>query len=157
MPDIVTSSKRSAMMSGIRNKNTRPELIVRKALFARGYRYRLHVKGLAGKPDIILPKFKAVIFVHGCFWHCHDCYLFKWPQTREEFWRSKILSNTVRDAKNREELYYNGWRIAVIWECALKGKNKIHLLSLTDMLEDWLHGNSNALEISGQQEIVPEK
>lgn len=123
--------------------------MVRKALFARGYRYRLHVKGLAGKPDIILPKFKAVIFVHGCFWHCHDCYLFKWPKTREEFWRTKILSNTTRDAKNRDELHKNGWRIAVIWECALKGKNKMDLLSLTDSLEDWLHGNGNALEITG--------
>lgn len=149
MVDVVKPSKRSHMMSGIRSKDTQPELLVRKALFARGYRYRLHAKGLAGKPDLVLPKFKAVVFVHGCFWHCHDCHLFKWPQTRVEFWHAKILSNKVRDAKNRSELINSGWRIAIIWECALKGKNKMDLLCLINVLEDWLSGDSSELDISG--------
>lgn len=149
MVDVVKPSKRSHMMSGIRSKDTQPELLVRKALFARGYRYRLHAKGLAGKPDLVLPKFKAVVFVHGCFWHCHGCHLFKWPQTRVEFWQAKILSNKVRDAKHRSELINSGWRIAIIWECALKGKNKMDLLCLIDVLEDWLSGDSSELDISG--------
>jgi DNA mismatch endonuclease (patch repair protein) len=148
MVDIVQKSKRSIMMSGIRSKNTKPELLVRKALFAHGYRYRLHVKGFAGQPDLILPKYRAVVFVNGCFWHCHGCHLFKWPQSRTEFWHKKILSNKVRDLKNHSELSNKGWRIAVIWECSLKGKNKLEFSSLISTLEDWLQSDEIDLEIS---------
>lgn len=147
MSDIVEKAKRSEMMAGIRNKDTKPELIVRKELFARGFRYRLHAKGLAGKPDIILSKYKAVILIHGCFWHCHDCHLFKWPESRVEFWRDKILSNKARDFKNHAQLEEAGWRVAVIWECALKGKNKIDFTSLIDMIETWLQEDIKYLEI----------
>ena len=93
MADVVDRKTRSRMMSGIRGKNTRPELLIRKGLHARGFRFRLHDKRLPGKPDLVLPKYSAVIFVHGCFWHGHDCHLFKWPQSRREFWRKKITRN----------------------------------------------------------------
>lgn len=147
MPDIVEKAKRSEMMSGIRSKNTRPELIVRKELFAKGLRYRLHLKNIPGKPDIIFKKYKAVIFIHGCFWHCHDCHLFKWPQTRQDFWHSKILSNKQRDINNRVLLEKEGWRVAVVWECALKGKTKLDIPILVKELEFWLHSSNHYLEI----------
>jgi len=129
------------MMSGIRNKNTQPERLIRSQLFARGYRYRLHAKGMAGKPDLVFPKYKAVIFVHGCFWHCHRCHLFKWPQTRSEFWQAKISSNMERDQLNRIRLEADGWRIGVVWECALKGKFKLDLTALIDQIDGWLRSN----------------
>ena len=149
MVDVVKPAKRSAMMSGIRSKNTKPELMVRKALFAHGFRYRLHVKGLAGKPDMIFAKYRAVVFVHGCFWHCHGCHLFKWPQTRTEFWHKKISSNKARDLKTHSELSNKEWRIAVIWECALKGKSKLEFSFLIGTLEDWLQSDEIDLEIYG--------
>ncbi|MCK0070861.1 very short patch repair endonuclease [Kordiimonas laminariae] len=121
--DVVTPEKRSQMMAGIKGKNTKPELIIRKELFRRGFRYRLHGKKLPGKPDIILPKYKTVVFVNGCFWHKHDCHLFKWPKTRTEFWREKILGNVARDKKNRDLLKADGWKVITIWECAIKNKS----------------------------------
>lgn len=90
MADVVTPEKRSKMMSGIQGKNTKPELTIRKGLHALGFRYRLHGKTLPGKPDLVFPKYKAVIFIHGCFWHAHHCHLFKWPSTRVDFWQEKI-------------------------------------------------------------------
>lgn len=149
MPDIVDKATRSAMMSGIRNKNTRPELLVRTALFARGYRYRLHASNLVGKPDMIFPKYKALIFIHGCFWHAHHCHLFKWPSTREVFWREKITSNQVRDEKNQALLLADGWRIGIIWECALKGKHRRDLPHVIDMIDRWLHSDEMLLEVAG--------
>lgn len=114
------------MMSGIRGKNTKPEIIVRKALHAAGYRFRLHRKDLPGKPDIVLPKYKTVIFVHGCFWHKHDCRYFKWPKTRPDFWREKIEGNVERDRLAYEKLEEMGWRVKVVWECELElGINKL--------------------------------
>lgn len=147
MTDIVNKAKRSAMMSGIRSKNTQPECLIRKHLFARGYRYRLHAKALAGKPDLTFPKYKAVLFVHGCFWHGHPCHLFKWPQTREVFWREKISSNQRRDETTRSRLEIDGWRIGVVWECALKGKTKIELTDLIDRIDTWLQSDVNYFEI----------
>lgn len=119
MADIVDSATRSRMMSGIRGKDTKPEMIVRKALHRAGYRYRLHVKDLPGKPDIVLPKHKTVIFVHGCFWHHHDCKKFKWPKTRPEFWREKIQGNVKRDRNAVSDLNKLGWRVFVVWECEI--------------------------------------
>lgn len=134
MADIVSKKKRSEMMAGIRGKNTNPEIIVRKMLHAMGYRFRLHRKDLPGKPDIVLPKYRAAIFVNGCFWHGHDCHLFKWPKTREAFWREKIVGNAMRDRKKENELLAAGWRVAVIWECCLKGKfaDKVKLAANID-------------------------
>lgn len=121
--DIVTPEIRSKMMSGIRGKNTKPELIVRKELFRRGFRYRLHGSQLPGKPDLVFPKYKAVILVNGCFWHGHDCKLFKWPKSNQKFWRQKINGTIERDKRNFELLAKEGWRTITIWECSLKNKN----------------------------------
>jgi DNA mismatch endonuclease, patch repair protein len=125
MADIVSAAVRSRMMAGIKGKNTNPELLLRKGLHARGFRFRLHDKSLPGTPDIILPRYRAVIFAHGCFWHGHDCHLFKWPKTREDFWRAKIARNQELDAKAEATLSKTDWRYAVIWECALKGRTRL--------------------------------
>lgn len=110
------------MMRGIRGSNTQPELQVRKALHARGFRYRLNAKDLPGRPDIVLPRWKTVIFVHGCFWHAHQgCRYFRIPATRSEFWEQKLASNAARDARQIEQLLAMGWRVLVVWECSLKG------------------------------------
>jgi DNA mismatch endonuclease (patch repair protein) len=121
MSDVVLPEKRSQMMSGIKGKNTRPEIIVRKALHLRGFRYRLHQKDLAGKPDLALRKYMTAIFVHGCFWHGHECRLFKWPKSNVDFWKNKIEGNCERDARQMTQLRDRGWRVIVVWECALRG------------------------------------
>lgn len=128
--DIVNEKTRSYMMSQIRSKNTKPELIIRKALFARGYRYKIHDKKLPGKPDIVLPKYNTVIFVNGCFWHGHNCHLFRIPKTRTEFWKDKIEGNILRDKRNKELLANSGWKVIEVWECSIKGKNIEHLESV---------------------------
>lgn len=119
--DIVTPEVRSGMMSGIRGKDTAPELKVRRFLHANGFRYRLHRKDLPGKPDIVLPKYKACTFVNGCFWHRHKgCKLASEPKSREEFWNRKFSENVARDQRNIKALQAAGWRVAVIWECGLR-------------------------------------
>lgn len=148
MADVVDPATRSRMMSGIRGKNTRPELLIRKALHARGFRYRLHCN-LPGKPDICLPKHRAVIFVHGCFWHGHGCHLFKWPSTRPEFWRAKIERNCEVDRAAENRLIEMDWRVAVIWECALKGRNRLALEDVISTCADWLNSGLPRLEIRG--------
>ena len=121
MVDIVDSAKRSRMMSGIRNKNTKPEMIVRQFLYSKGFRYRLHVGSLPGKPDIVLPKYHAVVFVHGCFWHRHkNCRLAYTPKSRQEFWENKLNKNAARDKTTTTRLIDAGWRVMTIWECALR-------------------------------------
>lgn len=121
MADIVTPEVRSRMMRGIRGKDTKPEVLLRKLLFASGFRFRLHRKDLPGKPDLVLPKWKAAIFVHGCFWHRHEvCSLTATPGTRTEFWRRKFEGNVERDARNRDQLLAAGWRVATVWECGLR-------------------------------------
>lgn len=123
MTDVVDAATRSRMMAGIQAKNTRPELFLRKALHAMGFRYRLGGKGLQGKPDIIFPKKRVVIFVHGCFWHRHECKYFKWPATNPQFWRDKICSNAQRDKRVAVELQSKGWTVLTVWECELKESN----------------------------------
>lgn len=119
--DIVTPEVRSGMMSGIRGKDTAPELKVRRFLHANGFRFCLHRKDLPGKPDIVLPKYKACIFVNGCFWHRHKgCKLASEPKSREEFWNRKFAENVARDQRNIKALQDYGWRVAVVWECALR-------------------------------------
>lgn len=149
MADIKTPEERSRNMAAIRSKNTKPEIIIRKALHALGFRYRLHGKNIPGKPDIVLTKYNAVIFIHGCFWHGHDCYLFKLPKTRTEFWKEKIELNRVRDKKVMYELEQLGWRIAIVWECALKGRDKMDIHQLIGSLAEWLNTDSKLIVLRG--------
>lgn len=149
MADIVPPDVRSRMMSGIRGKNTRPEIAVRKEMFRRGYRYRLHVKELPGKPDFMFPRFRGAVFVHGCFWHGHDCPLFRLPSTRPEFWKAKIDRNRENDAKAVDALLALEWRVAVIWECSVKGRRGQGIIAVADKLESWLKGKDSSLTVSG--------
>ena len=122
MADIVSKEVRSKMMSCIRGKNTLPELLIRHGLFALGFRYRLHVKDMPGKPDLVFPKYKTALFINGCFWHRHDCKLFKAPSTNQVFWEIKITRNILNDEKNRSLLINAGWKVVIVWECAIKNK-----------------------------------
>ena len=143
MTDIVDPATRSRMMSGIRGKNTQPELRLRRFLHAEGFRFRLHDKRLPGKPDIVLPKWKVAIQVQGCFWHRHEgCRFATIPATRPEFWAEKFAENVARDRRNLERLQAAGWRTAIIWECWLRGKD---ISSLVDTLCAWIG--------SGEQEF----
>lgn len=121
MADVHTPEQRSYNMSRIHSKNTKPEELVRKFLFSQGFRYRKNDAKLPGKPDIVLPKYKAVIFVNGCFWHGHEgCRYFVWPKNNAEFWKEKITGNIQRDKHNHQLLANQGWRVIEIWECQLK-------------------------------------
>lgn len=122
MADNHSKEVRSINMSHIRSTNSKPEEIVRKYLFAEGFRYRKNVKKLPGCPDIVLPKYKTVIFVNGCFWHKHDCPRFVWPSSNQDYWRPKILRNVERDNQSRKELETLGWKVITVWECELKKK-----------------------------------
>ncbi|MBH3396419.1 DNA mismatch endonuclease Vsr [Pseudomonas monteilii] len=147
MVDTVDAVTRSRMMSGIKGKNTSPELIIRKALHERGYRFRLHTAHLPGKPDLVLPKFKAAIFVHGCFWHGHNCRYFKTPKTRTDFWMEKIEKNKVRDAIQIAKLNKAGWRTLIIWECAIRKMKSKNSTTLIDTTTAWLSQNSTFHEL----------
>ncbi|MTD34123.1 very short patch repair endonuclease [Paludibacterium denitrificans] len=138
MTDIVDKATRSRMMSGIKGKDTKPEIFIRKALHARGFRYRLHDKALPGKPDLVFPKYKAVVFIHGCFWHGHDCRYFKVPQTRTDFWLEKIAGNRQRDARQLAQLKQAGWRVLIVWECATRKNETLSKDMLIDCVADWL-------------------
>jgi DNA mismatch endonuclease (patch repair protein) len=122
MADNHSPESRKYNMSRIRSKDTQPEEIVRKYLFSQGFRYRKNVKKLPGCPDIVLPKYKTVIFVQGCFWHMHDCGRFHWPATNVDYWEPKILRNVERDKENQEKLSVAGWKVLLVWECQLKTK-----------------------------------
>ena len=136
--DVFSTEVRSKIMRAIRSKDTRPELLIRKALHARGLRFRLHVKTLPGNPDIVLPRYKAVILVNGCFWHGHHCHLSSTPKTRQEFWLGKISNNMNRDYQVHERLLDSGWRLAVVWECAIKGRQRMALEDCIDQLVAWI-------------------
>lgn len=138
MVDVVDSATRSRMMSGIRAKNTRPEILIRKALHRKGFRYTLHNARLPGKPDLALPRYRAIIFIHGCFWHGHECKLFKWPSTRPEFWRNKIFGNRSRDQKHVEALMASGWRVLIVWECSTRPQIGHALDKVVDRIAEWI-------------------
>ena len=125
MADVLTPKQRSYNMSQIHGKDTMPEELVRKFLFSQGFRYRKNDARLPGKPDIVLPKYKTVIFVNGCFWHKHEgCKYFVWPKNNAEFWKEKITGNVIRDQENYKNLCALGWRIITIWECELRPHNR---------------------------------
>jgi DNA mismatch endonuclease (patch repair protein) len=144
MPDIVSAETRSRMMSGIRGKNTAPEVVVRRGLHARGFRFRLHAKDLPGKPDLVLAKWNAVVLVHGCFWHRHQrCRFATSPATRPEFWAGKFASTVLRDQRNLGALHAAGWRTATVWECGLK-RNPVEVLN---ELDRWLRSERPTVEL----------
>ncbi len=147
MADVVDKATRSRMMSGIRSRDTGIEISVRKALFAKGFRYRLNQKDLPGKPDMVFARHQAIVFVHGCFWHGHDCALFRLPATNREFWHVKIEGNRTRDARNLDALSKMGWRVAVVWECALRAKGEKALTKIANRLAGWLSSRKKLIEI----------
>ena len=144
--DTVSRTVRSRIMASVGTKTTGPELLLRRALHRLGLRYRIHSRHLPGSPDIVLPKFKAVIFVHGCFWHSHGCPLSTTPSTRRRFWRDKFQANRLRDARKRDQLLAAGWRVVTKWQCSLKAPhNAAH--SAADKIQKWLAGRRKCLEI----------
>ncbi len=152
MSDIMSSDERSRSMSQINSKNTRPELVIRSGLHRVGFRFRLHDPKLLGRPDIVFPRFRALIFINGCFWHKHGCHMFKFPKTREDFWRKKLSDNADRDQRIITELLSTGWRVLIIWECSIKGKFKQPLDRVLEKSSDWLKSDSRFAEISCQEE-----
>lgn len=140
MADTVDPATRSRMMAGIRGKSTKGEIVIRRALHHRGLRYRLNLNSLPGTPDIVLPRHRAVVFFNGCFWHQHDCPLFRWPKTREEFWRDKLRKNRERDHLVHEQLTDQGWRVGIVWECSLKSKGA-DIPALVDDVAQWIRSS----------------
>tara|TARA_R110000868_G_scaffold101213_3_gene278677 strand:+ start:1014 stop:1502 length:489 start_codon:yes stop_codon:yes gene_type:complete len=149
MPDVHDRETRSRNMSAVRGRNTRPELAVRKGLHRLGFRYRLNVKQLPGKPDLVFPKFGAALFVHGCFWHGHDCPLFRLPATRTEFWQSKIAGNVRRDHRSAASLRELGWRTGIVWECALRGPGRPDPDVVLSAISEWIRSDTPSLELTG--------
>ncbi|PVA11429.1 very short patch repair endonuclease [Pelagivirga sediminicola] len=146
MADIVDTATRSRMMAGIRGKDTKPEKALRSALHAIGLRYRLHARDVPGRPDLLFPKFGAVVFVHGCFWHRHqDCRYATIPASRPEFWQAKFAANVARDQKVREALAEAGWRVATVWECALRKPDQV--AEATARVASWLKTDNALLEV----------
>lgn len=141
MADNHTKEVRSRNMSHIRSKNTKPEEKVRKYLFSKGFRYRKNVRSLPGSPDIVLPKYKTVIFVNGCFWHKHDCSRFVWPSSNEDYWIPKIQRNVERDESNKQQLMATGWNVLVVWECQLK--KKIFQATMSELITNIMKGTEN--------------
>jgi len=146
MPDKFSKETRSRMMSGIKNKNTKPEIIIRKELFGKGFRYRLHNGKMPGRPDMVFRKYNAVIFIHGCFWHGHDCRYFVWPKSNKEFWKEKINGNKKNDRKVIRELHIMGYRICIVWECVTR--DRVLFPKVMRKLVSWLLGQGAYLELS---------
>lgn len=147
-------------MAAVRSVNTQPELTIRKGLFALGHRFRLGSKykrkgkHLPGKPDVVFPGKRAVIFVNGCFWHGHGCHLFKWPRTEAAWWRNKILGNMARDLRVREQLQSDRWRIAEVWECALKGPERQPEDEVVRELDRFLGSDAERIVIGPDQTVT---
>lgn len=148
MTDVVDTATRSRMMAGIKGRDTKPEIVVRKALFAAGYRFRLHRRDMPGSPDVVLPGRRIAVFIHGCFWHAHmDCPYAKKPATRREFWEAKLAANVERDRRAREAILNTGWRVLIVWECAIRDKTIRE--DLMSILDRWIKGNAYYDEIIG--------
>lgn len=147
MTDVHDRATRSRNMAAIRSVNTRPEIAIRGALHRAGLRYRLHKRGLPGRPDIVLPKYRAAVFIHGCFFHGHGCATFRWPKTRVSFWRDKIEGNRSRDQRNEQRLLEGGWRVAVIWECAARGAASVTPADIAGHIVNWLQSSNQRLEL----------
>lgn len=155
MTDVLTAEQRQLNMSRIRGRDTKPEMLVRRALHARGLRYRLHDRKLPGRPDLVFARYRATVFVHGCFWHMHGCALSKLPATRQEFWRTKLARNATRDREAIDALEAAGWRVMVIWECALRGRSRLGEYVVADLACSWIYGPETASsEIKGGRNAI---
>jgi DNA mismatch endonuclease, patch repair protein len=154
LSDIVDPATRSRMMSRIRGKDTSPEKIVRSGLHGLGYRFRLHDPKLPGRPDLVFRSRRAVIEIRGCFWHGHDCGLFRWPSTRSDFWRQKIVSNIDRDERNRFALLEAGWRLAVVWECQIKGGKSTPGGAVLQELCRFLDGSDRYVAVGNSNTVI---
>lgn len=151
MADVLTPEQRQRNMSRIRGRDTKPEMLVRRGLHARGLRYLLHDRKLPGRPDLVFPRYGAVVFVHGCFWHAHGCALSKLPATRQEFWNKKLAENAARDRRAIEALLADGWRVLVVWECALRGPGRRMDDDVVEALAaDIRSGTRSLLEFTGR-------
>ena len=147
--DVLTPEQRRRVMSRIGSKDTKPEMLVRRGLHRRGLRYRLHGVDIPGKPDMVFPRYRTVVFVHGCFWHGHGCSLFKWPKTRAGFWKKKINRNMDRDRKVLAALRVDGWRVLVVWECAIRLKRRTAVTGVLNDVEAFIrHGRKSFAEIA---------
>lgn len=147
--DTVSPAKRSLMMSGIRGHDTGPEMRVRRLLHGKGYRFRLHRRDMPGSPDLVLPRHRVVVFVHGCFWHFHTgCRLAKVPGSRPDFWRTKLLGNRARDAVAIDALLADGWRVLVVWECWLRATRDDEVAA--EALAAWMRSGQSFSEFSGE-------
>lgn len=146
MPDVLTAAQRSFNMSRIRGRDTRPELLLRRGLHGLGFRFRLHRKDLPGHPDMVFPAKQAVIFAHGCFWHGHSCPMCRLPSTRTAFWDTKINSNQARDRKTSNALAETGWRVLVVWECALRGPARLTPETVFERCSAFLGGDGPTYE-----------
>lgn len=151
MVDVVDKKTRSLMMAGIRSRNTKPERVIRALLHREGYRFRLHSPTVPGRPDIVLPKFRAAIHVHGCFWHGHDCGLYRLPGTRSEFWRKKIIQNRARDRRVIHESLHKKWRHLTVWECAFRGPGQIGLDRTVKKICRWILSRRKCSEVRSRR------
>ena len=151
MADIVDKQTRSRMMSGIRSRNTRPEMLIRRGLHALGFRFRLHDRTLPGKPDLVFRKHRAVIMVNGCFWHAHNCSLFKLPGTRRDWWKRKFARTRQRDQEVLSGLEECGFRVLRIWECSFRGPNSQTVEDVVSITAEWLESGGSSAEIRSRR------
>ena len=147
--DIVSKEARSRIMSMVGQKNTGPEILLRSALHETGLRYRLHDRTLPGSPDLVFPRFRSVVFIHGCYWHSHGCHRSTVPKSRREFWEEKFRANRRRDARDAALLRERGWRVMIVWECALIGKHASEPKNVAERVRVWLAGVGEYGEVSG--------
>lgn len=147
--DTVDSQTRSKIMAAVGQKDTDVEILLRAALHRAGLRFRLHDRSLPGSPDLVFPRFRTAVFVHGCYWHSHGCYRSTVPKTRQQFWTDKFEANRSRDERNVRSLLESGWRVLAVWECVLKGKLALPPASVAEAVKAWLHSQERLGEIAG--------
>ncbi len=152
MTDILTTEQRKKNMNRVRSRDSSIEKAIRKGLHALGFRFRLCVKNLPGKPDVVLTKYHTIIFINGCFWHAHSCYRSKLPTTRADFWAKKLSENAARDKVNLKQLLDMGWRVAILWECSMRGKLRLDYCDILEDLTGFIFNNQlNYFEIIGRR------
>ena len=147
--DRITAERRSANRARIRGRDTGPELLIRRALHARGFRYRLHAADLPGRPDLVFPRWRAAVFVHGCFWHAHGCHMSARPTANAAFWAVKLARNRERDEASRAALLAAGWRLLTVWKCALRGRGRLGVEAFAEACDCWLRSDDRCHDLCG--------